>query len=219
MPLRLCWSRTVTEPHYLTLDQLLDRALSDRSVEVELHRRYSRQAAVVVVDFTGMVHRTDHDGIIYALALARAAENQMRPAVLEHHGEVVKRVADSFFAVFPTATDALSAALDGRVALAEFNQDRSGHIGDGTRTDAIHACIGLGFGATLIIPGDNLYGAEVNRAFVLGEDTANAGEMLCTSAFLDSLGPPPAGVGAHQVPRNRRDTVGFEFHQLTDFRA
>lgn len=209
----------MTEPHYLTLDQLLDRALSDPSVEAELHRRYGRQAAVVVVDFTGMVHRTDHDGIVYALALARAAENQMRPAITEHKGEVVKRVADSFFAVFPTANDALCAALDGGVALAAFNTDRSGHIGDGTRTDAIHACIGMGFGGTLIIPGDNLYGAEVNRAFVLGEDTAQASEVLCTSAFLESLGPPPVGVGAHQAPRDRVDTVGFEFHQLTDFRA
>ena len=44
-----------------------------------------------VVDFTSMVHRTEHEGIVYALALARAAENHMKHAVLQHDGEVVKQ--------------------------------------------------------------------------------------------------------------------------------
>jgi len=208
----------VTEPHFLTLDQLLDRALSEPSVEAELLRRYSRDVAILVVDFTGMVHRTDHEGIVYALALARAAEARIRPFVERHGGEVVKRVADSFFAVFPTATDALAAALDGCASLAAFNAERTGRIGDGSRTDPIHPCLGLGYGPTLVVPGDDLYGAEVNRAFVLGEDTAEAGEILCSRAFIDALGAPPVGVGAHQAPRDRTDPVGFAFYALRDHR-
>jgi class 3 adenylate cyclase len=208
----------VTDPQFLTLDKLLDRALTDPAVEAELMRRYSRDVATLVVDFTGMVHRTDHEGIVYALALARAAEARMHPHVEAHGGEVVKRVADSFFAVFPTAAQALAASLDGVASLAAFNADRTGRIGDGTRTDPIHPCLGLGFGPTLVVPGDDLYGAEVNRAFVLGEDTAESGEILCSRAFLDALGAPPIGVGAHQAPRERTDPVGFDFYALRDHR-
>lgn len=208
----------MTDPHFLTLDQLLDRALTDPAVEGELLRRYSRDVAVLVVDFTSMVKRTDSEGIIYALALARKAEATMRPAVAEHGGEVVKRVADSFFAVFPSAAQALDGALAGAAALAAFNADRTGCVADGTRTDPIHPCIGLGFGPTLVIPGDNLYGAEVNRAFVLGEDTAEAREVLATSAFLAALGAPPQGVGVHRAPGDRVAAVGFDFHVVTDFR-
>ena len=208
----------MTDPHFLTLDQLLDRALTDPAIERELLRRYRRDVAILVVDFTGMVHRTDHDGIVYALALARAAEACMRPHVGQHAGEVVKRVADSFFAVFPTAGQALAASLDACASLAAFNAERGGRIGDGSRSDPIHPCLGLGFGPTLVIPGDNLYGAEVNRAFVLGEDTAEAGEILCTQAFVDALGTPPVGVGAHRAPRDRSDAIGFPFLIVRDHR-
>lgn len=209
----------MTDPHFLTLDQLLDRALTDPAIEAELLRRYGRDVGVLVVDFTGMVHRTDHEGIIYALALARKAEATMRPAVSAHGGEVVKRVADSFFAVFPSAAAALAAALDGAAALAAFNADRTGQVGDGTRSDPIHPCVGLGFGPTLVIPGDNLYGAEVNRAFVLGEDTAKAREVLATTAFLEALGAPPEGVGVHRAPADRIAALGFDFHVVDDYRG
>jgi adenylate cyclase len=209
----------VTDPRFQTFDQLLQRALTDPQAEAELRRRYAREVAVLVVDFTAMVHRTDQEGIVYALALARAAEARMKPAVAAHGGEVIKQVADTFFAVFPDVEPALMALLDARAALADFNRGRTGTLGDGSRNEPIFACGGLGFGDTLVIPGENLFGAEVNRAFVLGEDTAKSGEMLCTPDFARRLGMPPPGIGLHGAPADRVAEVGFPFLVLQDHRG
>jgi class 3 adenylate cyclase len=208
----------MTDPAFLTFDELVDRSLDDPAAEAELERRYRQTAAILVVDFTGMVHRTNHHGIVYALSLARRAEHIMRPAVTAHAGEVVKRVADTWFAVFPDPARALGALLEGRRALAAFNATRTGTVSDGSRNEPIQACAGLGFGASLVLPGQDLYGEEVNRAFVLGEDTARAEEVLVTDAFLSALGTPPPGVGVHRAAGDRIAEVGFPFHVVADYR-
>lgn len=208
----------MTDPAFLTFDELLDRSLDDPRAEAELERRYRQTAAILVVDYTDMVHRSDHHGIVYALSLARRAERVMRPAVVAHDGEIVKRVADSWFAVFPDPARALAGLLEGRRALHAFNAGRTGAMDDGSRNEPIHACAGLAYGASLVLPGEDLYGEEVNRAFVLGEDTARADEVLVTESFLAALGDPPDGVGVHRAPGDRVKDVGFPFHVVADYR-
>jgi class 3 adenylate cyclase len=208
----------MTEPTYQTFDELLDGALSNPAAEAELRRRYNQTAAIVVVDFTSMVKRSDADGIIYALALARRAEVTMRPAVDAAGGEIVKRVADSWFAVFPSPQAALDAVLGGLDALQKFNAPRTGALGDGTRSEPIFGCVGIGWGHMLVVPGRDVFGEEVNRAFVLGEDTANASEILCTPAFLEGLGALPVGIGTHEAPADRIEETGFPFQVLGDYR-
>lgn len=203
---------------FRTFDDLIDAFFDDPEVEAELLRRYETRAAVLVTDFTSMVRRTDAEGIAYALALARAAERAMEPAITAHGGEIVKRVADTFMAVFKTAPGALSAALDSAAAMREFNKDRTGHIGDGSRNDPIHPCIGLGWGDILVIPGTDIYGEEANRAFVLGEDVAAGREILATTRFVEVLSPLPQGVGSHRAPEEREAECGFAFHILSDHR-
>lgn len=171
-----------------------------------------------MIDFSGMVRRTDADGIIYALALARRAERQVAAAFQAHGGQIIKRVADTAFVVFDRATPALRAALDGQSALRAFNSGRTGHLGDGSRNEPIHGCIGLGYGPTLVIPDQDLYGAEVNRAFVLGEDIAKDGEILCSPEFAAAISPLPDGVGAHRAPGAREEGAGFPFLVIRDYR-
>lgn len=206
------------DPTFLTFDSLLRQAFDRPELEAELRRRYLTRAAVLVSDFTGMVQRTDAEGIIYALALARRVEDLMEPAFLERGGEVIKRVADTVFVVFADPAAALEAALDAQARVHRFNHGRTGTLGDGSRNEPISACMGLGFGEALVIPGENLYGAEVNRAFVLGEDVARADEVLVTRAMLEALGEPPEGVGAFLAPEERREDTGFDFYVVRDYR-
>jgi adenylate cyclase len=203
---------------FLQFRELIAAALTRPDAAEEIDRRYRREAAILVCDFTGMVERTDAEGIVYALALAAAAERDLEPALRARGGEVVKRVADTFFAVFSTPAEALAGAFDAMVALRAFNAGRTGHIGDGSRNEPLAACMGLGWGEALIIPGSDAYGDEVNRAFVLGEDVARGGEVLCTPRFLGALDPLPAGVGAFLGPADRREHAGFDFHVLGDYR-
>jgi adenylate cyclase len=201
-----------------TFDELLQAAHEEPAARDEINRRYLSKAAILVVDFTDMVRRTDAYDIVYALSLARAAERVYDPAVRIHNGEMVKSVADSFFAVFTNPEDALAAALNGTKRLAYFNQARKGTLNDGSRNDPIHPCTGLGYGEALVIPGDDVYGAEVNRAFVLSEDVAVGREILASVRFMEANSEPPQGVGVHRAASDREEAAGFQFFEVQDFR-
>lgn len=208
----------MTDLSFLTFDQLLEQYFVREGVEAELLRRYGTTTAVLVVDFTSMVERTDAHGIGYALALAAAAQRAMAPALAGHGGVVVKHVADTAFVVFDQPDRALLAALDALRALDGFNAGRTGHVGHADRNDPIRGCFGLGYGEALVIPGRDLFGPEVNRAFVLGEDVAKGGEILATAAFVRAVGTLPAGVGAFRGPSDREQAAGFPFHVVADYR-
>lgn len=197
----------MTELGFLPFCELIERYFELEGAEAEIRRRYGTRAAVLVVDFTGMVHRTDHHGVVYALAAARRAWRRMEPAIRARGGEVVKNVADTFFAVFREPRAALEAVLDGQRLLAAEGA-----------ADPIRAGAGLGYGDLVFVPGEDVFGAEVNRAFVLGEDVATGGEVLATAAFLDAVGGLPDGVGAHRGPADQEEEAGFAFHLLRDYR-
>jgi len=190
---------------FLDFQALVERAATDPAAESEAHRRFGTVAAVLVVDFTGMVRRTDARGIVYALGRVASAQRALALA-----GTRVKRVADTLFVLYPSAEAALVDALD---AVRRLHAVEHGH------DDPVHPCIGLGHGECLLIPGVDVYGLEVNRAFVLGEDVAEGGEVLATPAFLAALGQLPEGVGSFAAPAECVAEAGFAFHVIRDHRG
>ena len=202
----------------LSFDQLLTEFFDRPGAEVEIHRRYGRLVATMVIDLTGMTERTRVHGIAYALALAAAAERAIQAPILERGGTIVKREADTLFVAFSDPQSALLAALDAQQALARFNVRRTGTLEDRSRNEPILGCIGLGWGEGLLIPGRDLFGAEVNRAFILGEDVARGGDTLCTESFLGGLGEPPSGVGVHRAGRDVDASAGFLVYRFADHR-
>jgi class 3 adenylate cyclase len=54
--------------------------------------------------------------------------------------------------------------------------------------ERILLCVGIGYGAMLRIGDDDVFGAEVNAASKLGEDTAGAGEILVTEGARAAAG-------------------------------
>ena len=201
----------------LSPDELIESALEFPEAAAELKRRYGSHRAVLVVDFSALRARTDAFGIVHALATVRAALDAYRPAIAAQGGEEVKVVADTLFASFDTPDAALSAALDGHAQMAAFNADRTGNIDAGTPGAPIHPRTGLGFGEVLAFSG-NIYGGEVNRAFILGEDVGRDREILASEDFAAALGTPPVGVGVHAGPHDRAQEAGFAFQVYTDYR-
>ena len=200
---------------FLGFESLLELVLDRPEAEQEIRRRYVTRAAVLIIDFTAMVRRTDRHGIVHALAMARGAERALTPVLDAQEGTIVKRVADTLFVVFPSATQALTAALDAQRRVDAFSASRGEHA---HAHDPVRGCMGLGTGEVLLIPGVDMYGPEVNRAFVLGEDIAKGGEVLVTDDFLAALGELPPGVGAHRGPADREEEAHFYFHVVRDFR-
>jgi class 3 adenylate cyclase len=199
----------------VAFERMLLDSLADRAVERDVLVTFGRTCSILAMDFSGMTERST-DSIVYALALCADAIRTLRPLIDAHRGEIVTMEADTVFVLFETPRDALDAALAIQRRLRAYNATRTGRINDGTRTDPLYASIGLGHGQVIHVPGHDVYGAEVNHAFVLGEDTARPGEILASTAFLDALGIPPVGVGAFLAADEAVEDTGFAYHVIVD---
>jgi len=202
----------------MSFDELMDACVDNVAIQEEIIRRFRQQIAILVVDFSSMRRRTDAFGILHALMVQRAAMKAYTPAIFENGGSLNKIVADTIFAFFECPLDALSAAMAGSQRMVEFNKERTGDISQGIPGAPIHPKVGLGWGESLVISEENIYGAEVNRAFILGEDVACSKEVLATVDFAAAIGVPPPGVGVFRAPHDRAEAIGFSFHVFQDYR-
>lgn len=169
----------------------LRRLLSQRNqlphgvseVDAAIEAAFVRDVAILVLDMCGFSRITARHGIIHFLAMIHQMEQAARPAIEGNGGEVIKQEADNLFAVFSSAEQALEAALDTLRALEAMNA-----VLPPERALAVSG--GIGYGPTLVIAHEDLFGPEMNCACKLGEDIAGPGEILLTEAAYAAL---PAG--------------------------
>ena len=134
-----------------------------------------RKVAILALDMCGFSRLTIQHGIIHYLAMIHQMEEASVPAVRENGGQVIKQEADNLFAIFEEPVQAVEAALDIFRAFEAINSvvpdDRD-----------IYGSIGIGYGDTLVIGDEDLFGQEMNLASKLGEDLACRQEILLTAA-------------------------------------
>jgi adenylate cyclase len=168
----------------------LRRLLSERNqyperagrIDEQIRAAFERRAAILVLDMCGFSRLSRKHGIIFYLAMIRQMEEAAAPAVVGNGGRVIKQSADNLYAVFDHPAQALEAALDIFRAFEAVNS-----VVPGDRD--IHGSIGIGFGETLVIADEDLFGVEMNLASKLGEDIAERGEILLTAAAHQALPP------------------------------
>ncbi len=149
-----------------------DRAATDAAI----HARFGCVQAVMFTDLVGVSRRVEEFGILHFLQLIEEAEDLFLPLIAQHGGTCLKREGDSLLAVFNQAPQALACA---RAMVAATHAANPGRPPE----EFIEVCIGLGLGQVLLIDGADVWGAEVNAASKLGEDTARGGEILVTEDF------------------------------------
>ena len=168
------------------LRRLLSERKKDpgRAAELDEHIRatFERRVAILALDMCGFSRLSRKHGIIFYLAMIRQMEEAATPAVVGNGGRVVKLEADNLYATFDQPAQALEAALDVFRAFQAVNSvvpsDRD-----------IHGGIGIGYGETLVIGEEDLFGVEMNLASKLGEDIAQGGDILLTTAAYRALPP------------------------------
>lgn len=162
---------------------LLERiARPERKKEIDslIRERYEKEVAIMVIDLSGFSRSTIKYGIIHFLAMIVEMETLSTPVIERHGGTVIKQEADNLFATFPAAAQAVDAALEILAVLRKFDAER-------TIDTEIYSSIGIGFGPTLIIDGEDLFGNEMNLASKLGEDLAESMEILVTESAAQAL--------------------------------
>jgi adenylate cyclase len=168
--------------------QLMRRLLSERNqfpgrrteIDQQLRDAFERKVAILALDMSGFSRLTVKYGIIHYLAMIHQMEQAARPAVIGNGGVVIKQEADNLYAIFENPKRALDSALDVFRAFDAVNS-----VVPPERD--IYGSIGIGYGETLVIDDQDIFGSEVNIACKLGEDLACKSEILLTSSAYNAL--------------------------------
>jgi len=163
------------------IGQILAQGGDPRDHEDDLRERYGRTCAVVVIDSSGFTRTTREHGIMYVLSKLQQMREAIIPVLNRNKCFSYITEADSFIALFPDVECAFNAVLESAQAVCDrrimFTPERPYKI------DA-----GIGYGSLLITGGHGeFFGSEMNLASKLGEDTAQANQLLITDAAYAEL--------------------------------
>ncbi|WP_296334384.1 adenylate/guanylate cyclase domain-containing protein, partial [Reyranella sp.] len=138
-------------------------------------RRLAAILAADVVGYSRLMGR-DENGTLARLKAHRT--DRLEPILARHGGRLVKLTGDGVLVEFPSAVDALGAAIEFQQAMIEANKDAPADT-------AIVFRIGLHLG-DLIVDGDDLYGDGVNVAARL-EGEAPAGGVVISRTVHEAV--------------------------------
>jgi len=143
-----------------------------------LAREQRRLAAIVAADVVGYARLMGRDEAGTLSKLRTQRKQRLDPTIAKYGGRLVKLTGDGALVEFPSAVDALSAAIEFQQATAEAN-------GNEPSDTAMVFRIGVHVG-DLIVEGDDLYGDGVNVAARL-EAEAPAGGILISRNVHDAV--------------------------------
>ncbi|MET0284878.1 MAG: adenylate/guanylate cyclase domain-containing protein [Polyangiales bacterium] len=189
------------------LERLLDTRNEHPEKLAEIDARiaasFEETVAILVLDMCGFSRLTIRHGIVHYLAMIRRMQRTVVPLVQEARGHVVKTEADNLFATFAKVADAIQCARTIQSELARANEvlpaDWDVHVG-----------IGIGYGPLLLIGEDDVFGSEMNLASKLGEDIAEAGEILLTASAHERAGSLKRGF---TLQRARVGSLRFPYYR------
>ncbi len=139
---------------------------------------FGEEWCIMFTDLSGFSRGVAKFGIIHFLQTIHESERVLIPLIDENDGILLKVEGDSFLVIFRNVQKAMQCAIHMQRVLKEYNVGKSDE-------EQILLCVGLGFGYVLKIGDSDVFGAEVNAASKLGEDTANAWEILVTGAVKE----------------------------------
>lgn len=140
--------------------------------------------AVMFTDLSGFSRSVKEFGIIHFLQIIYESQRIFIPCIDNHDGILIKVEGDSMLVIFRQPSKAVACALEMQRAAKAYNVDKPD-------TDKILLCVGIGYGRILNLGDFDVFGAEVNAASKLGEDTADSWEILITPSVAESVRQMP----------------------------
>ena len=173
--------------------------VQERPVRVE--RRLSAILAADVAGYSRLMHN-DEEGTHAKLAALLA--DAVTPAIAEHGGRIVKNTGDGFLAEFPSAVEAVRAAVQFQTRIKELTLD---DVAD--RQIAFR--VGINIGDVIVEPHD-IFGDGVNIAARL-ESIAEPGSICISSSAYDhvrgKVGVEFADLGEQKPQKHRPSGPGL----------
>ena len=173
------------------------------TIDKKIWDLFGERWAIMFTDLSGFSRGVESFGIIHFLQVIYEHNILVAPIIDDHQGFLLKIEGDSLLALFRRPESALRCAVEMQHACQRVNKRR-------TAAEAILLCVGLGYGDVLRVGEHEVFGAQVNAASKLGEDTADSNEILVTGAIaeactaVDGISFDPMGIsipGAESVFR------------------
>ena len=158
--------------------------VQDRPARIE-----RRLSAILVADVAGYSRLMHHNEEGTHAKLTALLANAVVPAIADHGGRIVKNTGDGFLAEFPSAVEAVRAAVQFQARIKELTTDE-------VEERRIAFRVGINIGDVIVEPHD-IFGDDVNIAARL-ESIADPGSFCISSAAYDHV----------------RGKVGIEFADL-----
>jgi class 3 adenylate cyclase len=166
------------------LEKLLEERLKPGANKDEIDARiwdlFGEKWAVMFTDLSGFSRHVAEFGIIHFLQIIHESQRIFSPCIDNYDGVLIKMEGDSMLVLFRKASKAIQCAVEMQRAAKDYSQDKSD-------AEKILLCVGIGYGKILSIGDQDVFGAEVNAASKLGEDTAKAWEILVTDSVVESI--------------------------------
>ena len=178
-------------PRTLKSEGRLERLITERlqpgadheAIDRRIWDLFGERWAIMYTDLSGFSRRVAEFGIIHFLQTIHESFQLHAPVIDRHGGFLLKVEGDSLMVILRNVNEAVECAVEMQRVTHQFNRGRAPE-------DMVLLCIGLGYGDMLRIAEEDVFGAEVNAASKLGEDTAKAGEILATGAVRDAVALP-----------------------------
>ena len=147
--------------------------VQERPVRVE-----RRLSAILAADVAGYSRLMHHDEEATHAKLTALLADSVDPAIAEHGGRIVKNTGDGFLAEFPSAVEAVRAAVQFQTRIHELT------VGD-AEDRRIAFRVGINIGDVIVEPHD-IFGDGVNIAARL-ESIAEPGGICISSSAYDHV--------------------------------
>jgi adenylate cyclase len=181
------------------IEERLKPGADKQRIDARIWDLFGENWAVMFTDLAGFSRRVAEFGIIHFLQIIHESQRILVPCIERHDGILLKTEGDSLLVIFRSAARALECALAMQRTVRDYNRERE-------QAEQVLLCVGLGCGRLLRIGDHDVFGAEVNAAAKLGEDTAKAWEILVTGAVRQAAqeardaGSVPEPIGFEALP-------------------
>lgn len=151
-----------------------------KMTEEDFASKYHKKAAILCLDMTGFTKSTLSHSALYSFYRILNVQKICYPVFKVCHADIIHAFADNFTVIFSHPSDALDASFEIHKRIMVYNDS------DREIKDIAQCCIGIGYGDVYSIGHDKAMGDEMNRASVLGEDTAKGSETLVTENVYET---------------------------------
>ncbi|TAK46036.1 MAG: adenylate/guanylate cyclase domain-containing protein [Betaproteobacteria bacterium] len=176
-------SRASTDRLELLIEERLQPGCDRERIDRRIWNLFGEKWAVLYTDLSGFSRRVAEFGVIHFLQTIYESHRLLVPVIQYGNGILLKTEGDSLMVIYRSPEDAIRSAI-------AMQQRCQRHSAAQKPEDQVLLCIGIGFGEVLRIGDDDIYGAEVNAACKLGEDSARANEILITGAVAKAITLP-----------------------------